>query len=120
MTKAKVRTIDILPLCNISICEMDSIKRKKEFEQTISDLQSKRQLLFTSLAIAKLFKGFSLYFGTRLDFRLRMYPWQYLLSRTSGFLKHILQDFTSRKVTIQGYSNMLEAYYVVNSELSEK
>lgn len=107
-------------MCNISIGESYASSKKRELHQLLFSLKGKRQLLLTSIQIANIFKGFSLYFGTSLDFRLRMYPLQYLLSRTSGFLKHTLEDFTSRYVTVMGCKNMLEAYYVGCDALKAK
>lgn len=51
-----------------------------------------RQLLHTSIEISELYKDYPLYYGTLLDFRLRMYPLQYLMSRTTGYLKNLLEE----------------------------
>lgn len=51
-----------------------------------------RQLLHTSIEISELYKDYPLYYGTLLDFRLRMYPLQYLMSRTTEYLKNLLEE----------------------------
>ena len=76
-----------------------------------------RQLLLTSIEIGYLYKAYSLFYGTRLDFRLRMYPLQYLLSRTTGYLKNILEESKEKKVKKRGFRNMIEAYYSLEKTL---
>ena len=78
------------------------------------------RLLKTSLMIARIFKDFTLYYGTHLDFRLRMYPLQYLLSRTSGYLRHLLENFEERTLTMNGLEKILEAYNAPNRLIIEK
>lgn len=79
-----------------------------------------RQLLLTSLEIGELYKRYPLYYGTRLDFRLRMYPLQYLLSRTSGYLKNLLEESVQKKLTVRGIKNILEAFYAPDVKISSK
>ena len=90
-------------------CYANAAKNRKRYDLVV--MRSSRQLLLTSLDIGDIFQGFPLYYGTRLDFRLRMYPLQYLLSRTSGYLKNILEESVQRRTTANGFKNMLEAYY---------
>ena len=78
------------------------------------------RLLKTSIIISRIFKEFTLYYGTHLDFRLRMYPLQYLLSRTSGYLRHLLENFEERTLTMEGLEKMLEAYNAPNKSKLEK
>ena len=40
-----------------------------------------------------------------------MYPLQYIMSRTSGYLKNLLQESVPRTVTAIGMNCMLNAYY---------
>ena len=49
-----------------------------------------------------------------------MYPLQYLMSRTSGYLKYLLQEYKPRKVTKKGLNFMLEAYYSPDPDLLSK
>ena len=58
-----------------------------------------------------MYSGFPIYYGTKLDYRTRMYPWEYLLSITTGELKQLLCDFKSKKLTIEGLKNLMTAYY---------
>ncbi len=48
------------------------------------------------------------------------YPLEFLLSRTTGYLKNLLQESKPTKLTKKGLWNMLEAYYSPNVELSKK
>jgi hypothetical protein len=45
---------------------------------------------------------------------------EFLLSRTTGYLKNLLQESKPTKLTKKGLWNMLEAYYSPNVELSKK
>ena len=110
----------ILNFCKITFLESFANAAYNEVRADLVKKRSMRQLLLTSIQIGELYKGYPLYYGTLLDFRLRMYPLQYLMSRTSGYLKNILEDSIPRKVTKKGWINMLEAYYSPEPELLNK
>ena len=78
-------------ICGITRMEYiaNTTKNLKKFK--LATAKSNRQILLTSLDISNLYKGYCLYYSTRLDFRLRMYPLEYLMSRTSGYLKNLLE-----------------------------
>ena len=98
-------------LCGLTTLECYANAKKNEVRSDLLIMRSSRQLLLTSLDISSIYKGYPLYYGTKLDFRLRMYPYQYLISRTSGYLKNLLQESTPRTITKKGMANMLSAYY---------
>ena len=110
----------VLKICGISRLENYANNWINEVRAELSSMRSTRQLLLTSIDIGKIFKGYPLYYGTSLDFRLRMYPLQYLLSRTSGYLKNMLQESVARPVSAVGMRNMLTAYYSPDPSLLEK
>ena len=107
-------------LCGISNLECLANFAKNQIRVDLLVKKQMRQLLLTSVDIGEIFKDYPLYYGTRLDFRLRMYPLQYLMSRTSGFLKNLLQEGKSRFLTSKGLKNMLQAYYAPDPILLEK
>lgn len=98
-------------LCGLTCLECYANAKKNEVRNDLLIMRSSRQLLLTSLDISRIYQGYPLYYGTKLDFRLRMYPYQYLMSRTSGYLKNLLQESVPRTVTKIGMANMLNAYY---------
>jgi hypothetical protein len=102
---------DSLKVANVMRVEMDLNKEKKRRHVELGGLRSKRQLLQTSLTLARIYDGFPIYYGTKLDYRTRMYPWEYLLSRTTGELKHLLVDFSERTLNMKGVVNLMKAYY---------
>ena len=110
----------ILRICNVSHLESHANAAKNKLRTDVIKKRTMRQLLLTSLEIGEVFKKYPLYYGTRLDFRLRMYPLQYLLSRTSGYLKNLLEESVQKKLTIRGIKNMFEAFYAPDKELSSK
>lgn len=85
------------------------IKNRTVMEKQAAE--TKRTFLLTCIEIAKLWSGFPLYITNKLCIRLRLYPEQPLLSRTSGTFKHLLCDFTPKKLTLRGLINLLSAYY---------
>jgi DNA-directed RNA polymerase len=87
----------ILRICNVSHLESHANAAKNQLRTDVIKKRAMRQLLLTSLEIGELYKQYPLYYGTRLDFRLRMYPLQYLLSRTSGYLKNLLEESVQKK-----------------------
>lgn len=107
------RTIYIksLNVAGVSQVESNLNYQKTLIWQSFSIAKSKRQLLQTSLVIAEMFNGFPIYYGTKLDFRARMYPWEYLMSRTTGELKQLLCDFDSQPLTDEGLVSLMTAYY---------
>jgi hypothetical protein len=112
--------ISSLKVVNVSRVEIDLNKQKKKLNSELLGLRGKRQLLQTSLALAVFYIGFSIYYGTKLDYRTRMYPWEYLLSRTTGELKHLLRDFDEIPLTTKGLITLMEAYYRYSKNHSVK
>ena len=104
-------------LCGLTSLECYANAKKNEVRAKLVVMRSSRQLLLTSLDISKIYQNYPLYYGTRLDFRLRMYPLQYLMSRTSGYLKNLLEESVPRALNKVGMGNMLDAYYSPEPDL---
>lgn len=116
----KERHRQIVHMSDITHAECYATVHKNRLREDLVKMKSLRKMLLTSFTIAELFEGYPLYYSTLLDYRLRMYPLQNLLSRTTGYLKNLLQEHKPRKLTAKGYRNMLEAYYSPSPEqLSE-
>lgn len=113
LKKSKIKNVHskVADLCGITHLECYANAKKNELRNELTNMKASRQLLLTSLDISSIYQDYPLYYGTRLDFRLRMYPLQYLMSRTSGYLKNLLQEGVQRTVTAVGMNNMLNAYY---------
>jgi hypothetical protein len=105
--------------CGITSLEVLSHLRLDRSLQKARALHKKRQLLLTSMTIAELLKGFPVYYANRLDFRTRMYPRQYLMSRTSGSLKHLLMDFNGETLTRGGMINLMRAYFAIDPQAAK-
>ena len=89
-------------------------KLKFEMHKKLRVMRSKRQLFLTAVDMSDVFSGYPLYYTTKFDYRLRMYPLQFLLSRTTGYLKRTLKDFSPQKLSISGLIHLLQAYYSFN------
>ena len=110
----------IIQGCGITYSECHANLRKNVLKQEMLAMRNKRQLLLTSIDVAKLLKDYPLFYSTSLDFRTRMYPFEYLLSRVTGYLKHILKDSKNLRLTSKGLKNMFQAYYAPNKDLLKK
>lgn len=109
-----------LSIAGVTQVESEQYFKKRSVLVDFLTAKSKRQMMQTSLILAEIFKGFPIYFGTKLDFRGRMYPWEYFLSRTTGGLKQLLCDFHAEKLTTDGLINLMSAYYNFSLEFSVK
>jgi len=93
--------------------------KEKETEKLIS-LQTDYKFLNTTMTLAKLLLDYPLYITDTLCVRLRLYPNEHWISRTSGVLKHLLCDYTSKKITLKGIINLLQAYYACDEHLTQQ
>jgi len=114
---SRTRTYPWEPLLSRTIGELKQLlidlKNKKiKLHQDLKGDIEKRQLVQTSITLANIYKDFPLDYGTKLDYRTRIYPWESLLSRTTGELKQLLMGFTQKYLTINGIKNLMSAYYV--------
>jgi hypothetical protein len=106
-------------------CAITSVEQNAHYQMHVemtklNAWKNKRQLLLTSLTIAELMRNFPIYYTHRLDFRLRMYPWQYLISRTSGMLKHLMMDYSGEALNDKGLICLLQAYYAIDLDATAK
>jgi DNA-dependent RNA polymerase len=105
--------------CQLGITE-DQYKLNREAIQNIKDLKSfkeQRYIFKSVLAMARIYSGFPIYFFNSVDYRLRMYPWSFLFSRTTGVYKYLLNDFEKEKLNKEGLRSMLSVYYVKDKDL---
>lgn len=96
-----------------SLSPLDQIKLLEHRRKTkeFSTLKLKRQTFNSMVKCADIFSKFPLYFDTFTDYRGRLYPGNYLFSRTTGFYKYLVTDYDKRKLTIRGYYHLLSAYF---------
>jgi|JFJP01.1.fsa_nt_gi hypothetical protein len=106
--------------CNIHQIESDDYNLMLKTFKNLQILRNKRLLLLSSLIICELLNSFPIYYSHKLDYRTRMYPWQYLISRTSGSLKHLLMDYKPMKLTKNGIIELFRAYFMIDVALSKK
>jgi hypothetical protein len=101
----------VCKVCNISSFDglkyQSYVSKALEFKSNIY----KKQIFFTKLRMANFYDGFPLYFRNVIDYRGRMYPLNYLFSRTTGFYKYLVKDYAKIKLTREGMIWFLKAYY---------
>lgn len=85
-------------------------KWKKSADQLV-DVKNNVGFANSRLILARMLKGYPIYLTDGLCIRLRLYPNEHWLSRTSGIMKHLLYDYTPKKLTLQGHLNLIRALY---------
>jgi hypothetical protein len=95
-----------VPLINVQSCR-EYYNLKNEYKKYVK----LRKVHNTIVKFAETFDGFPLYFTESFDYRLRMYIYSYMFSRTSGIYKYLITDYDSIKLTFDGCKNMMRAFY---------
>jgi len=57
-----------------------------------------------------------IYITDKMCIRLRLYPVEHWISRTSGVLKHLLCYYKSIKLTLKGLISLMQAYYACDQD----
>ena len=100
--------------------EEKMIYKLKNLEKELNAIELKRQVHLTNLEIARIYAGFPIYFSISLDYRGRLYPWSWLMSKTCGYLKYLLSDFKYIELTNYGLFYMLSAFFIPNKTIFEE
>ena len=110
--------MDFLLTCTgMSKIERYILFEKQKAQSIQSSLIMKDRYALTLLELADVFRYFPIYITDTLCFRLRLYPQQPLISRTSGDFKYLLSEFDSQEVSKGGLESMLESYYECDEKL---
>jgi hypothetical protein len=105
-----------LRLSQVSELQSISYLYQEKEKETLNGLVMDKKFAYTSIQLAQHFVGYPLYVTDTLCIRLRMYPKEHWISRTSGGIKHLLCDYTAKKITLRGLINLLFAYYKASPE----
>jgi hypothetical protein len=107
----KLRVKQSLMLSNSSEFETKVNLFRDERRGLIQNLTLRRKMVGTLIALANVYKDFPIFITDSMCGRGRLYPEQPFISRTAGELKHLLMEYTRKKVTIPGFLALLGAYY---------
>lgn len=102
--------------CGISRAEATRFNTAKVLEEDYVSKLIESKYTQSRIFLATQLRGYPLYITDILCIRLRMYPREHWLSRTAGSFKHLLQNFKPRKLTLEGFKVLLEAYYMGSPE----
>jgi len=113
---------------NRNLSKLLSINNTKQYfywkhrnvRKRVESLILHNKMFETTIAMANIFKGYPIYITDILCLRLRMYPYEHWVSRTSGVLKPLLRDYDSEKITLPGLIHLMKAYYAHNNELFDR
>ena len=89
---------------------------KKELRK-LKTMNNKRQIFLTIKFIAQIYSGFPIYYKNFACYRLRWYPWNWLMSRSTGFYKYLLKDAKKIKLTNKGLFSVMQAYFHQDNSL---
>jgi DNA-directed RNA polymerase len=104
---------------NISV---ETSKKATELYNFKKDYKSRIKLRIlhnTIIKFAEIFEGFPIYFINSLDYRLRMYPWNYMFNRTSGIYKYLMMESKS-KIKRKEINLMIQNYFKNDPENIKK
>lgn len=104
----------------ISENEFKNHHNYKNRQLRLISMYESRRISNTFIQIAEILKDMRLYYINTIDYRSRMYPYNFLFSRTTGIYKHFLMDYESTDLDDSGLINLLNAYYTFNTELLNK
>lgn len=85
---------------NMSTEEIENIQKLHKLETEYKRKVNLRYMHNTILRFAKIFEGFPIYFINTLDYRGRMYPWNFMFNRSSGIYKYLLIEFSKQRIKV--------------------
>ncbi len=89
------------------------VSREKKFRSMFES----RRISNTFIEISEILKDMKLYYINTIDYRSRMYPYNFLFNRTTGIYKHFLMDYKETELDLSGLTNLLNAYYSFETPL---
>ena len=95
-------------MCGVSDLEKKLASSLNVLRQKLRNEILKRKLAQTNIVLGDIYKGIPIYITNTFCVRLRLYPKQPFISRTSGSYKHILCEYTPVKITLRGLINLLK------------
>lgn len=110
----------ILNLCGVSDLEKKLASSLNVLRQKLRNEILKRKLAQTNIVLGDIYKGIPIYITNTFCVRLRLYPKQPFISRTSGSYKHILCEYTPVKITLRGLINLLKCIYIASNQYIEE
>ena len=90
--------------------EINNIKNLYKIENEYKSKVNLRYMHNTILKFAELFKGFPIFFINSLDYRGRMYPWNFMFNRSSGVYKYLLVEFSKQRIKYETLNLMKETF----------
>ena len=107
--KKKNKNIDFKE-SSLSEKEIEDIEKLYQLENKYKYKLNLRYMHNTILKFAELFKGFPIYFINSLDYRCRMYPWNFMFNRSSGVYKYLLSEFSKQKIKSETLNMMKKTF----------
>ncbi len=109
----------ILTVCGVSDLEQKLSSATKTLKIKLRNEILKRKLAQTNIILGEIYTGLPIYITNTFCVRLRLYPKQPFISRTSGSYKHILCEYTPVKITLKGFINLLKCLYMAANQHTE-
>lgn len=108
---------ELLFLSQVSRLQSRIFAYRKMEEEKLNSLVLEKKFANTSISLARLFQHTPVFVSDELDIRLRLYPKEHWLSRTSGGIKHLLTDAKPKRLTRKGLVYLFRAYYKADNAL---
>jgi DNA-dependent RNA polymerase len=117
---SKIDYVDLKRVCGITPFEQAAKDSRELLQSEKYNLLMKRKYANTCITIGEVFARTDVYITNTFCVRLRLYPAQPIVSRTSGPFKHILFEKKELKVNYRGLFNLLNCYYIGANQYSSE
>jgi DNA-dependent RNA polymerase len=114
----KIDSRELRAACGITSFEQSAKESRELLQSHKYALLMKRKYANTCITIGEVFARTDVYITNTFCVRLRLYPAQPIVSRTSGSFKHILYEKKEQKITYRGLFNLLNCYYIGANQYS--
>jgi hypothetical protein len=102
----------LLNVAGVTILEQNLAKGADIARYRRQKCLMQRKAAQTHIFLGKAYTGIPIYITNTYCVRLRLYPKQPFISRTSGIFKHILCEYTPLKITLQGMVSLMRCFFV--------
>jgi hypothetical protein len=104
-------------LCGASRVELETETFLRQQKNESGAAFMKRKHAASCISVSEAFIGFPIFITSSFCVRLRIYPNESLIARTSGVYKQLLCDYTATEITMSGVVELLRCYYTIDNRL---
>jgi hypothetical protein len=115
-----VRYNHLLAIAGISPLEQKLAREADIAKYKFFSHMNQRKYAKSHIILGRIFSGMPIYIQNTYCVRLRLYPKQPFISRTSGVFKHILCEFSPIKITLKGMISLMKSFYIAAGQFEQE